>query len=146
MEFVFVENATIRNGDSRKLIRKHCMKGKNLGKVRVKPAEIEDLSSLKSSKLDTDSRKAGYLIMRSALSDRFATFCFPSKLEPRMHDLLYRCKSFFLNVLLAILIRKVLTYSEQSLYPQEYCLPKSKHDYLMLSYLLSDEACRFSSG
>ena len=95
MEFVFVENATIRNGESRKLIRKHCMKGKNLGKVRVKPAEIEDISSLKSSKLDTDSREDGYLIMRSALSDRFATFCFPSKLEPRMHDLLYRCESFF---------------------------------------------------
>ena len=99
MEFVFVENATIRNGESRKLIRKHCMKGKNLGKVRVKPAEIEDISSLKFSKLDTGSWEDGYLIMRSALSDRFATFCFPSKLEPRMHDLLYRCESFFFRSL-----------------------------------------------
>ena len=35
MSFVFLENATIRDGKYRKLIRSHCMKGKNVGKLRV---------------------------------------------------------------------------------------------------------------
>jgi hypothetical protein len=102
MRFEFVENDSIRNEESRKLIRSHCMKGKNVGKThktrkarhRTGPGEEVETSRMTIDdlfELELDTRNAK---IRSCLSDRFGSICFPGRLEPVMHELLYRCEWF----------------------------------------------------
>jgi hypothetical protein len=90
MEFVFVPNATVHDKSSRKLIRSHCMRGKNVGKTRARRTEP------KSQHHDSDGKKKAVNQMMSAslqsvISDRLATINFPARLDDNMHELLYRC-------------------------------------------------------
>jgi hypothetical protein len=99
MTFLFVDNTTVQNNKARKLIRSHCMKGKNVGKTRASREQLEMTKNgvipqqrpqLSEKGLSAEQLAVG--LTPSDFSDRFAGVSFPAPLSTRMHELLYRCK------------------------------------------------------
>jgi hypothetical protein len=141
MSFTFVENATIQNEKSRKLIRSHCMIGKNAGKTRARKRSVQSTYALQPRRKDLDNDVTTIVGIQSVFGDRFATVCFPCRLNPRMHDLLYRCESPHSTDIKLLFTHIVLVQTNQILYPEQFCLPKSVRDNLWFPFLVNDEAC-----
>jgi hypothetical protein len=102
MSFVFLDNATVRKKENRKLIRSHCMKGKNAGKTKPGPGRPGttrkgNKDNIQSVGVDSSGYNDSTVVaIKSVFNDRFGTCSFPSPLSARMHDLLFRCQYLFL--------------------------------------------------
>ena len=88
----------VRDEKYRKLIRSHCMKGKNVGKIRIglgspAPIKTSKKDAVRPERVDIGVCESPVVAVKSVFDDRFAMFSFPSRLDARMHDLLYRCSS-----------------------------------------------------
>lgn len=106
MPYQFVENDKI-DGAARKLIRRHVMKGKNAGKIRMRPTrnvESEELLSLPSfqsfrpkvpaSTLSTFIQGDATEISRIpwTIGGSFSLLTFPCQKEPHMGHLIHQCE------------------------------------------------------
>ncbi len=93
MSFVFVQNSTVHDVESRKLIRSHCMRGKNAGKSRARTrlSKNQNMSGALTVRLETENNENVTALPESPSRDRFASVLFPSHLDKRMQYLLYRC-------------------------------------------------------
>jgi hypothetical protein len=91
MDFVFLENASVKDEKSRKLIRSHCMKGKNAGKKRSRQAPAENSDAIQAVRSDIGTNESVVLAIQPVFAGRFSATRFPSHLDARMHELLYRC-------------------------------------------------------
>ena len=102
MSLQFVENGKI-DGATRKLIRSHVMKGKNVGKVRTRPTrkEGEGLCSRESNAASllipafgksTDGGGTKIISVSRAVGNGFSPFTFPCQMQPYMRGLIDQCK------------------------------------------------------
>jgi hypothetical protein len=119
MPFVFLENSTIQDEKNRKLIRSHCMKGKNVGKNKLRVGlptiyKAGDMAAVKSWNKNPDINESLDVSIKSAFSDRFAMCSLPAHLDTRMHDLLYRCKSQVSSDQLKILANWYSSFTHKS--------------------------------
>lgn len=95
------------DGVTRKLIRRHVMKGKNAGKVRMRPRrkdkdEVRFFGSYESYVVDllilTDIlQSAGdgetkVISVPWAVGNDFSPFTFPCEMQPYMRELIHQCK------------------------------------------------------
>ena len=102
MAFEFVENDKI-DARSRKLIRSHVMKGKNVGKTRRRPAVTKepDTTVLESNTDDvlvcssSDDSDSPSTIARP-LGDDVGYFTFPAKLDLATRNIIYQCTPYAL--------------------------------------------------
>jgi hypothetical protein len=93
MHFVFVDNTTVQDKRSRKLIRSQCMKGKNAGKTLVRRVNPEDTDALDSRRRRSGANDSLAGAIHSVYSDPFAGFCFAFRIDPRMRRVLHQCES-----------------------------------------------------
>ena len=102
MTFQFVENDKI-DATSRKFIRSHVMKGKNVGKSRRRPAGIgaekQETTTTVSASLAArppfDNGSCDSISVRSVprpLGDYLSCLNFPCEMEPYMKVVLHDCK------------------------------------------------------
>jgi hypothetical protein len=105
MTFQFVENSKI-DGNARKAIRSHVMKGKNVGKIRTQSTRM-DLQTLCSTKtiapklvLHDEPSQNAYCDETTIFSiprtpgSTISSFSFPGEVQPygSMEKLIYQCR------------------------------------------------------
>lgn len=132
MSFQFVENAKI-DGQARRLIRSHVMKGKNVGKViprrtrkidpEVSPCLANHAADLRTPTI-RKSDAVGITSIPRTLGNSFSYFTFSCKLETYMRNLIYQIQ-FVTN---------------QTVYPVEFCLPVNGLHHIWFQWVVNDEA------
>jgi hypothetical protein len=93
MDLTFIDNAMVQDAEYRKLIRKQCMKGKNVGKMRPKRVVSVDTSTIQLKLLRPKINASTIGPIKSVYSDRFGSFYLPFTMDTRMHRLLHQCES-----------------------------------------------------
>jgi hypothetical protein len=114
-EFRFVEDGNI-DQKTRKSIRRHVMKGKNVGKIRPK-ALPKTINRIASSSIP------------AVVGDEFSAFVFPSRVEPYMNNL----------------IRQFLFVTHRQAYPLEICLDLTHPTHgkaMWFQLMLKEDACK----
>ncbi|KAL1834993.1 hypothetical protein VTK73DRAFT_6500 [Phialemonium thermophilum] len=149
LSFQFVDNSTPDvSGQSRKLIRSHVMKGRNLGRPRPTrrqqeqkqqkqqkqkqqhPPQRQDCISAESPASGASMPHAAVTRASSSLSSVFAgaetaLSNFPVQLTPYMRKMMYQ---FHTSV-------------GESLYPHEFCRPARDASLPWFHYMLTDPTC-----
>ncbi|KAK2742261.1 hypothetical protein FQN55_007930 [Onygenales sp. PD_40] len=116
MKFQFVENGNT-DPATRKLIRSHVMKGKNVGKVRARPTQKRIIENT------TGGDKVTISVPR-AVGNAFSPFTFPCQVQPYMRELFYQFESI----------------GSDKVYPGEFCVPSNITRSAIFQNLISDEA------
>jgi hypothetical protein len=98
MKFLFVDNNTVQDEKARKLIRSHCMRGKNTVKTRLKaqkgsPATSRGNEDVRLAKMHRKGIEQAMVVsMYSTIGHRFSSVSLAAPIDQRMSDLLSRCK------------------------------------------------------
>ena len=128
MSFLFVDHSKI-DEDDRKIIRSHVMKGKNVGKVRLRKEVINHRNHAIASLAPSDvvykgSHTKGCSLSTGDVGDPLDYFEFPCRILPYMRQSLHRWMSI----------------THQCGYPIDFCIPVDAMRSIWFYYLQTNEA------